>query len=219
MANHIVDLTGQRFGRLTVVEIAYRKRDQQGDMRIFWSCKCDCGNTCIVSRNNLRKGSTKSCGCLREEVSHKGKTHGMYGTRINRIWNGMKSRCSYSSCQDYKYYGGKGVTYCEEWKNFSSFYEWAMENGYQDGMSLERIDVNGNYEPSNCKWVSPREQRYNMTTSLKFTIDGETKCLAEWCELYNISYQTVYKRLKVQKLGIYEALTKPIKARKGEKNG
>lgn len=218
MPNRVLDLTGQRFGRLTVLNIAHRKRDAQGDVRIFWLCKCDCGNTCIVRRSQLRSGSTKSCGCLSRELSSsRNKTHGLYGTKIYKIWSGMKSRCRYSSCQDYKYYGGKGITYCEEWNDFTSFYEWAIENGYQDGLSLERINVKGNYEPSNCKWVTLREQRYNLTKSLKYTINEKTKCLAEWCEIYNVPYQTVYKRIKKQNLDIHEALTKPIIHRKGAK--
>lgn len=210
MPNRVIDLTGKRFGRLTAVEIAYRKKDKQGDMRVYWKCKCDCGNTCIVSRNSLRKGSTQSCGCLRDEINHiSSKKHGLYGTRIYKIWDGMKARCNCKSMKSYKHYGGRGITYCKEWEDFLPFYKWAIENGYDDDLTLERINVNGNYEPQNCRWITAKEQRYNLTISRKYTINGETKCLAEWCDFYKVPYARVHKRLTTYGYDILTALTKP----------
>jgi len=201
-----IDLAGNKYGKLTPVKIAYKYRDKFNDMRIFWECKCDCGNTCVVNSRAITSGKTKSCGCLRKGVN---KKHGYYGTRLYRIYQGMKSRCKYSCCQDYKYYGGRGITYCAEWDKFENFLEWALNNDYKDGLSLERIDVNGNYEPDNCCWVTPQEQRYNLTTSLKFTINNETKCLSEWCRIYKVPYARVHKRITCYGWDIVSALTTP----------
>lgn len=211
MGNKAKDLSGKKYGKLTPIKIAYRCRDKFDDMRVYWECECECGNVCVVNSRALTSGKTKSCGCLRKGIN---KKHGYYGTRLYRLHQGMKSRCKYPSCQDYKYYGGRGITYCEEWESFENFCEWSLSTGYNDNLSLERIDVNGNYEPSNCCWVEPQEQRYNMTTSRKFTINGETKCLAEWCQLYNINYQTVYGRITKYNFDILRALTEPTRTYK-----
>lgn len=150
MGRKIKDLTGQRYGILTVVSMA----GHQGDA-ITWNCLCDCGKTSVVQGKNLQSGATRSCGC--QHVKHQ-KT----GTRLYRIWNGMKSRCSNSTHPGYSHYGGRGITVCDEWKNSSkAFFEWALANGYEDHLTIDRIDVNGNYEPSNCRWVTQRVQCSN----------------------------------------------------------
>ena len=125
------------------------------------------------------------------------KSHGMYGTRIYGIWAHIKSRCYNPSVERYKYYGGRGISMCEEWRNsFEAFYEWAMANGYKEGLSIDRIDNNGNYEPSNCRWVTTVDQMNNTTRNQSITYNGETHTIAEWARIANIPYKAFYARLK-----------------------
>ena len=157
-----IDLTGQKFGRLTVIE----KVGTRGH-HTYWKCRCECGNITEVRTNALRSGATRSCSCLKEETSSKLTTerntkHNMCHTRLCHIWYGMKDRCYRETCRSYKYYGAKGVTVCEEWRNdFMSFYNWAINNNYKETLTIDRIDPYGNYEPSNCRWATWAEQQRN----------------------------------------------------------
>lgn len=163
MPNKLMDLTGQRYGRLTVVERDFSKRTTA------WKCICDCGNTTVVTSKNLRtKGySTKSCGCLNRLGN---PTHKLSRTRLYNIYYSMKKRCYKEHDEHYKYWGARGITICDEWlgKNgFVNFYNWAMENGYSSELSIDRINNDGNYEPSNCRWATPYEQVHNRRCSKK----------------------------------------------------
>lgn len=123
------------------------------------------------------------------------KTHGMRWTRLYNIWSLMHSRCENQNLGYYKRYGGRGISVCDEWKQFKAFEEWALNNGYKDGLSIDRIDVNGNYEPRNCKWSTNLEQSRNKRNSLYITIDGESKTIGEWSEISGLSYKTIQRRL------------------------
>jgi len=193
----IKDLTGNKYGRWTVLKLSEKKYRSM----IMWLCKCECGVEREIIGNNLVRGISKSCGCLKIERTKITKTkHGQTIdgkiARLYRIWQGMKERCLYPSQTSYKNYGGKGVKVCKEWLDFSVFREWAVANGYNDNLSIDRIDSNGNYEPSNCRWVTKTNQARNNSHNTMIEIEGKTKCLAEWCEIYGISHKTVGSRIK-----------------------
>ena len=159
----LIDLTGQRFGRWLAIEKSISKCGY-----VMWLCRCDCGNERIVNGHDLRKGKSKSCGCLRNEVTtNRNITHGKTDCRLYRIWRGMKDRCTNPTNKGYPSYGGRGITICEEWlDNFEAFYAWAMANGYDPNApryqcTIDRIDNDGNYSPSNCRWTTMATQNKN----------------------------------------------------------
>lgn len=187
-----MNIIGRRFGRLTVVSYHGTKNN-----RTLWKCLCDCGRYAVVSGKCLNNGNTKSCGCLRKQNAKKLFTkHGKSGKRIYMIWAGVKTRCYNKTRKYYKYYGGRGITMCDEWKDdFQAFYNWSMSNGYNDNLTIDRIDVNGNYEPNNCRWVTMKQQNRNSRHNIKSTYNNETHCLSEWCEILGLNYNNVKYRL------------------------
>ena len=197
-----IDRTGMVYGRLTVLEVAYVK-----NATVYWKCKCECGNEVVVKGGNLQSGNTTSCGCLgianrqrqMDVFTAKNKTHGHGHTRLSRIWYHMKERCNNPNSKDYDLYGGRGISVCDEWNGsdgFQAFYQWSMENGYDDNLSIDRIDTDGNYEPGNCQWSNDVEQANNRRSNRMLTINGKTQTFAEWCRQCNIKYHKVRDRME-----------------------
>lgn len=203
-------MIGKKFGRLTVLSEC-EKRTNNGKIR--YKCNCECGNITDVIGENLRRGITKSCGCLLKEiVAKRSTTHGHTRTRMYTIWCNLKARCYNINEPRYKDYGQRGIGVCDEWLNdFMSFYNWAINNGYNDNLTIDRIDVNGNYTPNNCRWITLEQQQENKRNSVKFTYNGETHCLRKWCSILNINYKTVHKRIHVHKWDVEKSLFTPIR--------
>ena len=209
-----INLVGMRFGML---EVLHREDDYvkpSGRKILMWKCRCDCGNMVTVSGECLRHGNTKSCGCQRR---NKFRTHGKSNTRLYEIWTDMKQRCLNSNQKTYKYYGGRGITICQEWINdFMSFYDWSLENGYQDKLTIDRIDVNGGYEPNNCRWVTRETQLRNTRRNHFVEINGESHTIAEWARIYEINPQTINSRVR-KGISEQDAILIPVKRKRGIK--
>lgn len=200
----VKNLTGQRFGKLTVLEQVESKNG-----RSMWKCLCDCGNYKIASSSTLHNGRTRSCGCLEPN-----KTHGKANTRLYRIYSGMKARCYNQNTKAYKHYGGRGITICDEWlgeNGFVKFYDWSIKNGYSENLSIDRIDVNGNYEPSNCRWADAKTQSINKRNKITIYYGGEEKTLVELSEEFEINYETLRHRIFDKKMDVEKALLTPVR--------
>lgn len=201
MAKIKVDYTGKRFHYLTVVRfIPPEERDgysHDKDTR-KWLCLCDCGNYVRVRTDQLKDDRIKSCGCMAKKLSgEKHKTHGQKGTRLYGIWNNMKDRCGNCNAKDYPRYGGRGITVCQDWlSDFLPFYTWAMENGYRDDLSIDRIDNDKGYSPSNCRWTTGKEQCRNRRNTVYIEYKGEVKSLPEWCDILNFPRPLAHRRYK-----------------------
>lgn len=174
-----------------------------------WLCQCDCGNETTAKERYLKDGHKRSCGCLRGIHMI---THGGTKTRLFKIWQSMHERCESKSHIHYKNYGGRGISVCDEWKDFITFREWALNNGYSDILSIDRIDVNGNYNPLNCRWVTMKEQHNNKRTNHKIEYNGEVHTIAQWSEITGIGKTTIKERINVG-WSAEDVLTKPVRKR------
>lgn len=202
----LIDLTGQRFGRLVVVRKSDNVIKRKNGTRVLWECLCDCGNTTIVCGDALKSGNTKSCGCLHDDTLREiSTTHGFTSGKKERlydIWAQMKMRCNNQNNKAYKNYGGRGITVCDEWEHsYSSFREWAYNNGYDEHASrckctLDRIDNNGNYCPENCRFVDYGIQMNNRRSNHTLTYNNETHTMTEWSEITGLDFRVIQSRIK-----------------------
>ena len=197
---------GDRFNRWAVVKEVAKRNNKR-----YFLCRCECGNTGIVSISNLSGGHSKSCRCYERELNKLLKTtHGGSKTRLYEIWSGMKKRCLNARHHAFKYYGGRGITVCEEWLNFTGFQTWAFANGYHGDLTIDRIDNDGNYDEGNCRWVPISAQNNNKSSSRSITFRGTTKTLIDWSRELGISYTTLHGRLR-RGWPVESALTVPPK--------
>ncbi len=189
----LIDLTGQRFGRLVVVE----RVENSADGRARWLCRCDCGQSKTVLGEHLKKGRTKSCGCAKSESSSKRfKKHGGRNSKLYRIWSNMKDRCNNPDCKVYSDYGGRGIKVCKEWiDDFSAFQKWALANGYKEGLTIDRKDNDKGYSPDNCRWTDRKIQGNNKRNCRYITYKGQRKTVAEWSDITGIPHDTLLYRL------------------------
>lgn len=187
-----IDLTGERYGKLEVLRLEV---DEPGKKK-KWLCKCDCGAEVIVSASNLRNAHTRSCTqCGYKSMKEKNKKHGASKELVYGVWQAMRSRCERENVKSYLDYGARGITVCEEWHDPSKFIAWAMENGYEPGMEIDRIDTNKNYCPENCRWVSRLENANNKRNNKIIEYNGERKTLAEWARHFDVKYKNLSRNI------------------------
>ena len=200
------DLTGQKFGKLTVIKRV--ENSKWNETR--WLCKCECGNEAIVNYGKLAYKHTTSCGCYaRELFVNNVSKHNLRKTRLYNIWAGMKQRCFNKNSKAYNRYGGRGITICNEWKNdFKKFYEWSMKNGYKDNLTIDRINNDGNYEPKNCRWADNKTQSNNRNNNVILEYNNEKHNIKEWCKIMNVTESALKHRLE-RGWDLEKALTTP----------
>lgn len=207
------DKIGKKYGRLLIIEFLYKKPNQnKAGYKYYYLCQCDCGETTIAERYSI--GKTKnSCGCLhKEQIIQRNKQSAKYNgdsnqyTRLFSIWSKIKYRCLNTKSSNYSNYGGRGITICQEWLYWENFKTWALTHGYSDLLSIDRIDVNDDYKPTNCRWVDDITQANNKRNNKYITINNETKTLAEWCRIYDVSYDRTKARINDLKISPEKAL-------------
>ena len=207
------NILGNTYGRLTVIDFPISRKGQRE-----WLCECSCDKhtQLRVSYCGLRRGNSQSCGCIRgEKLANWNKENRPYNpnrdsnSRLYNIWQGIKGRCSNPNLYAYKYYGGKGVKICDEWREWKNFKEWALNNGYQEDLTIDRIDVDGDYEPSNCRWATMQVQCNNRTHNHYITYDGRTQSLSDWCRELNLDYDRTKQRINACGMTPEQAFTLP----------
>lgn len=205
----IMDITGNKYGKLTVLGIHCHGTKTTP---IKWKCICDCGNIVYKPSNCLKNGTVKSCGCFqKEQCKHINYRHGGWGTKLYKIWDKMCQRCNNNKKNNYKNYGGRGINVCSEWLDFANFQKWANNNGYKDGLTIERINNDGNYKPTNCKWITLQKQQFNKRTNRILELNGEKQTMKEWSQKLNINYDVLSSRVNALKWSDEKALTTPVK--------
>lgn len=194
-----IDATGKTYGRLTVISKAVDRVSASGNKRSMWLCRCECGESCEVGISKLQSGWTKSCGCLQLEIANTPRTHGMRmrgeKTKGYRSWASMRNRCSNPKTKGYHNYGGRGISVCDRWSDFSNFIS-DMGEPISEDLSIDRINTNGNYEPGNCRWATAYEQANNLRTTRFFSCDGQTLSISQWAEILGTSRDSIKLRLK-----------------------
>lgn len=201
-----IDITGKRFGRLTVVKRVENRVSISGRQYAMWLCKCDCGKTKIASTGNLRQGQVRSCGCLQKDSyksnsrNHKlsllAMTHGETKTHLYMVWSGMKRRCQNPHTKYYPLYGGRGVRVCDEWQKYEPFRDWAHATGYKQGLTIDRIDCDGDYCPENCRWITFQEQQRNRRNNRHYEYQGKSYTVLEIAKILGMKPRTVQGRIE-----------------------
>ncbi|MEK5334405.1 hypothetical protein [Lysinibacillus sp. FSL W8-0992] len=186
------DLSGSTFKRLTVIKLYDTVTSKNGNRSTRWLCKCSCGKEKVIFRTNLTSGQSTSCGCYQKEIV---STHNLTNHRLYSIWLEMKKRCFDKNRKSYKNYGGRGITICDEWKVFYNFYNWSINNGYLDSLTIDRIDNDGNYEPKNCRWTTRLVQNNNTRKNVFVDVGGERKTLSQLAREYDLSPNTIKYRM------------------------
>ena len=199
------DYLGKKYNRLTVIGFEHR------GAHWWWKCECDCGNIKVVYPRKVLNGHTSSCGCIRKErvksFTELYRTkHGDTGTRLHYIWSGMRSRCENPNNKDYHNYGERGISVCKEWDEYTNFKEWAINNGYTDDLSIERIDVNGNYCPENCTWIPLENQSLNTRASYRVMYHGQERVFGELIREKGLKYGPTYNRVKIHGWSVEKAI-------------
>jgi len=202
------DILGLKFGKLLVIAFSSR-RSNEGSC--YWLCKCDCGNEIEIDGKALRSGHTQTCGCSKEGAKTKARElYGELGVAIYSRWLNMRKRCLSPKYKSYLDYGGRGISICAEWEDIEVFCNWAIDSGFAPELELDRIDVNGNYCPLNCRWITEKEQNRNKRNNRMITYNGEAKCISEWAEKLKIIRSTLAYRLE-HFATVEEAFFTPIK--------
>jgi hypothetical protein len=204
------EIIGKRFNKLIVVKRMKDKRYSTGTIKKQYLCLCDCGNYKIVSSKCLYNKATGSCGCLTKKPKNYHKTHGLSKTKLYHIWGSMKRRCEKPKDKAYYNYGFRGIKVCDEWHDFNNFYEWCIQNGYSEGLSLDRINNNGNYEPNNCRWVDRKVQNNNTRANVIIEVNSERHTLSEWSKLLNVSYDLLHSRVRYYGI-VPKVITEPYR--------
>lgn len=203
MGRPLIDLTGEKFGRLTVLKRGENEPRSNGSFQVRWICKCDCGNEVLVRAAEIKGGRTQSCGCLRNEQSsaraiEKFTKHGHNPagkkSRTYQSWTNMMTRCYNPNVREYGAYGGRGIVVCDRWHQFENFLEDMGER--PEGLTLDRKDVKGNYEPENCQWADRVTQSRNRMSTINVTVGDKTQCLKDWSEELSVPYTTLYRKYK-----------------------
>lgn len=206
MAKH-QDLTGMKFGRLFVL----REFSNPKPGNYIWECQCECGNITRVNGKLLRNGTTSSCGCIQRERTKQANTkHGKRYSNLYGRWCNIKSRCLNPHNPSFRFYGERGISICEEWLNFDNFYNWAIDNGFKQNLTIDRINTNGNYEPFNCRWVNMEQQNNNRRSNHILEYKGEKHTLTEWAKIIGVDFHLLSDRCKRKDLTTEQILFTPV---------
>ena len=201
MAKKMEDLTGNAYGKLSILEFAYTYKGHS-----YWLCRCECGGHTVARGSHLKTGNVSSCGCKKGNT-----THGESKTRLYTIWHNMKERCQNPKATEYRRYGGRGIAVCTEWEKYETFREWALSHGYAPNLSIDRKDNEGNYAPSNCRWATAREQANNTSKTRLLEFGGEIHSVTEWARKLGINQSTLSMRLNKYGWSAEKALTTEVR--------
>jgi hypothetical protein len=226
----ITDLTNKQFGYWLIKGPYQTKKSPKGRFRTYWFCQCVapngdgiCGKHRWVLADNLKKGSSTNCGCMKprhtpaqelhyQKLSASGLTHGMTGKRLYRVWQSMKARCENPNNYAYRNYGARGIRVCDEWQTYEPFQNWALANGYSEHLTIERNDPNGNYEPNNCRFITLSEQTRNKRNTIWIKDQNHLISLSTYCYNHAVPYLQVWSALKIKDNhpDVWERLQSPL---------